>query len=536
MAQPRLRASRLGRLWPLVPAALALAVYRATLAPDLTWAHNGADGGDLLAAALTGGVAHPSGYPTYLMSLRLVLALTGEPSAFWGNLFSALAASGATAFVALACAHGISGRGDAPAGRLYVAGGTALLAALAPTLWSQAVITEVYTLHALFVAVLMHLTLRVQKHAAVSAGSSLVMGLVLGVGLGNHLSLALLIPGLAVYFHLARARLGWRALLALAVGCVMGSLVYLYLPWAARRDPPVNWGNPRDLPQLWWLVSGRAYQPLTFALPLAWLPWRLSAWAGLLLQNLTLPGLALALLGLWRAEGDHRGLWGMAWTQVGVFSLYALGYDTADSYVYLIPAYLALAPAMALGAWTLKEEARRWIAKRRPDLEKPTMGVLALAFAALPIGMAWAHWDAQDLSQDREAITFARQALAMAGPHAMIIAASDRPTFALWYLRYGLNVRPDVAIVNSHLYEFDWYRETVAKWHPDVALAGGGPPLPALEALVDANVRTRPVYAAEPLADLFTRYRAVVEGPLYRLRPRDSRGMDENIAFVHPER
>ncbi|MCS7222328.1 MAG: DUF2723 domain-containing protein [Anaerolineae bacterium] len=504
-----------------MPAALALAIYRATLAPDLTWAHNGADGGDLLTAALTGGVAHPSGYPTYLILLRGILTLAGEPPAFWSNLFSALAASGAIAFVALASARAAPDHQDVSKGYLYIAGGTALLTAFAPTLWSQAIITEVYTLHALFIAVLMYLVLRIQENASVSVGLSLTLGLVLGVGLGNHLSLTLWIPGLAFYLWLAKVRLDRRALLAFTTGCVVGLLVYLYLPWAARADPPVNWGNPRDLPRLWWLISGQIYQPLVFALPIHWLPWRLSAWASLLLQNLTPPGLALALLGLWRARAERRGLWGLTLASVGAFSLYALGYDTADSYVYLIPAYLTLAPAMALGAWTLKEELQRWIARHWSSLEKLTMAVLALALMSLPIGMAWAYWDDQDLSQEREAITFAQQALAVAGPHALIIAVSDRTTFSLWYLRYGLGIRPDVAIVNPHLYEFDWYRETVAKWHPDVVLVGGLPPS-AFEALMEANVSVRPVYVAEPSTDLLTCYNFVAEGPLYRLQPSQS--------------
>ena len=48
-----------------------MAVYLASLAPGLTWANFGADGGDLIAAAATGGVAHPTGYPFYLLLARL---------------------------------------------------------------------------------------------------------------------------------------------------------------------------------------------------------------------------------------------------------------------------------------------------------------------------------------------------------------------------------------------------------------------------------------------------------------------------------
>ena len=71
---------------------LALGLYARTLAPGLTWAHNGADGGDFLAAALTHGVPHPSGYPTYQLLLRGIIAVfPGEPARA-GNWLSALLA------------------------------------------------------------------------------------------------------------------------------------------------------------------------------------------------------------------------------------------------------------------------------------------------------------------------------------------------------------------------------------------------------------------------------------------------------------
>jgi len=42
-------------------------VYGCTLAPGLTWANGGTDGGDLITAAATHRVAHTSGYPLYLL-------------------------------------------------------------------------------------------------------------------------------------------------------------------------------------------------------------------------------------------------------------------------------------------------------------------------------------------------------------------------------------------------------------------------------------------------------------------------------------
>ena len=100
--------------WPaLITGGLALALYARTLAPGLTWAHNGADGGDLLAAALTRGVPHPTGYPTYVMLLAAAVKLTpGEP-ALGGNWLSAISAALAVAL--------LDRSGPAHAGRTAVA-------------------------------------------------------------------------------------------------------------------------------------------------------------------------------------------------------------------------------------------------------------------------------------------------------------------------------------------------------------------------------------------------------------------------------
>ena len=80
--------------WPAIGVAgAALAVYVATLAPGLTFEHNGADGGDLITAAHTLGVPHPSGYPTYTLLAWLASQLPVGTIAYRANLLSAVCAS-----------------------------------------------------------------------------------------------------------------------------------------------------------------------------------------------------------------------------------------------------------------------------------------------------------------------------------------------------------------------------------------------------------------------------------------------------------
>ena len=132
--------------WPaLITGGLALALYARTLAPGLTWAHNGADGGDLLAAALTHGVPHPSGYPAYQLLLASALKLApGEPARI-GNWLSAISAALAVALLTDLARRTLAEQ----RWRNIAALAAGLIFATSPGLWSQAVITEVYAPNAL---------------------------------------------------------------------------------------------------------------------------------------------------------------------------------------------------------------------------------------------------------------------------------------------------------------------------------------------------------------------------------------------------
>ena len=83
-------------------ATVAFAVYAITLAPGITWENLGGDGGDLITAAFTWGIPHPSGYPTYLLGLRgFALVFPFGDEAFRANLFSAVLAGLSVGFVFL---------------------------------------------------------------------------------------------------------------------------------------------------------------------------------------------------------------------------------------------------------------------------------------------------------------------------------------------------------------------------------------------------------------------------------------------------
>lgn len=487
----------------------ALAVYTATLAPTITWSHDAADSGELVTAVYTGGIPHPPGYPTYLLLAAPFAHLPGWEPARGVNLFSALCAALAASLVTLAGWH-LLGASPLPAPlRAIIAGTAGLSFAFAPTPWSQAVVAEVYALHSAFAALL--LLLMTRELAGESGRYIPAAALALGLGLGNHLSLALMAPALALTTVISwrHSRRPLRQLLVAGGLFLLGLLVYLILPIRAAADPPVNWGDPRTPERFWWLVSGQLYQRFLFRLPLDALPGRLSAWAALLRQQFGLVGVGLALAGIWFG-GRPRRTWNLlAGLTYVLFVAYAMGYDTSDSYVYLIPSYAVVSLWITQGlagiletCWTVEGFRQRW---------PLAAGVLLI----LPLTSAVIHWREVDLRQDRLALAYAEEALAGAEEEAIILAHGDAPTFALWYAHYALGRRPDIALITISLWQYDWYRQSIARRVPGLFPPSDNPP-PDLDALIRRLRAQRPLYlAGDPSALLEYRWEPV--GPLFQL-------------------
>ena len=535
--------------WPgPLAGTLTLGLYALALAPGLTWAHSGADGGDLLAAALTRGVPHPSGYPTYLLLLTAVTALfPGEPARA-GNWLSAACAALAVALltdlagrmlVRLCAARHVAA--SRRAGIVALAAGLAWAAS--PTLWGQAVITEVYTLNALAVSALLWLLWRWRE--AVDAGQSgrpwlILGGLTLGLGLGNHLTLLLLTPAAGIWLWAGRGQMkdSLRSEFAPALIALLGGLaIYAYLPLAASAMPPVNWEDPRTPTALWALVSGRLYRGLMFGLPTGQLPGRVIAWVGEILRQFGGPWAALlALAGLWRLDHCHHAWWRTTVLVAAMYSVYAIAYNSPDSFVYLIPAWCVMALWLAVGLDGLVEKAtaavhehdsnarmaswpiRAFVVKFVDGRPAIFRAILITLILTVPVISAGRFWGENDLRRDRAARDFVIGALTGAAPGAVILTASDGPTFALWYAIYGLEQRTDIVPVNVHLISFDWYRRALAKRHPEFAplLSTLDPAQP--EAALVALAAQRPLYWAEqPVPVSLPGCEERLEGPLIRL-------------------
>ena len=493
---------------------LAFLVYLATLAPGLTTANFGTDGGDLIAAARTLGVPHPSGYPTYTLLAWLFTQLPVGVMAYRVNLLSAVSAAVAMGLFFCAARRVLPGDRHP----LLLPAATALILAFSPLLWSQAVIAEVYALLMLFASLLLWLLVRWREDKR--DRYLWLAALALGLALGNHLTILFCAPAALVYLWPERRQwLRPRTVLPGVVLFVLGLSIYAYLPLAARHHPPVNWGNPQNWRGFLWVVTGKQYQQFAFALDAGQIPGRISAWAQLLGDQFGWWGLVFALIGAWGQWKRERrfALFTLVWMALVV--LYAFFYNTGDSFMYLLPVVMLMALWWGEGVYLLLG----WVRSLQP-VWRPLILEILILLTLLSVALNWRQVEPDD---DWEAHVYIRQALDAVQPGGLIIVRADQPTFKLWYGIYAEDQRPDVQVVSGPLLAFIWYRDHIRYLYPSLVVNephGGNLTWDDLVRDLVASNWYRPTY----MTDFKEKWREwfditqVEDSPVYRVRVKSS--------------
>ena len=438
-------------LGSLAVAVALLPIYLATM----SHAVGAADTFEFQVVAPQLGIAHPTGYPLYLLLGKAFSLLPLGTQAWRLNLASAVYAVAAT-MVVFRLGLEIFRR-PLPA----LAGAVAL--GLVPIYWGQAIVAEVYTLHALVVVAALWLMARLIGEAAPAGHGSMApqdrkvmvgLAFVLGLGLTNHLTTVFLLPpaGLALLFNLwpvigrrraagerptSRRRslipLFFQLLIAFAVPLVL--FAYLPLRWQAVNNEPMGLGRFVE-----WVAGGRFQGALQWG---AWLrdPTRREIVGRLLLDAWGWFYLALATVGLaWLFLRRRRTALVLAVAAAG-FTFYALNYYVPDLTVFLIPTHVVL--AVWVGAGMMGVETG-FSEKNPVSVWKTIIFVVALLPAVLGAG---ARWAAIDQSGRDGGEPWARLALTQPLAQGAAILADSEKIAPLYYLQQAEGLRPDLTIM-----------------------------------------------------------------------------------------
>jgi Protein O-mannosyl-transferase TMEM260-like len=444
----------------LLAGLLAFVLYFRTLAPGLLFG----DSAEFQMASWLGGFAHPTGYPLYLLlgNIWTHLLQAGDP-AWRMNLLSALFGSLAVGLVYLLALRitALSLRpGEwSPAAARLAALFAALTFAAMPTFWSQAIITEVYTLNAAFVAaVLLGLTTWAAQPPDRQSNTSLYLtAAIYGLSLTHHRSMLLLVPAIAMYLWLKRSR--WESsraafhVLGRALTLVLVPLlIYLYIPLRAPHAPyaTVRLGPEQTLqlyrPTLGGFIDHVSGQVFGSALGApASLADRLASVVRLFVAETSWAVLGLGLVGLiWSARRSRSllALMGLAFLTIIAFNL---SYRIGDIFVFYIPAYLVWILWEALGVVGAGALMSRAVAQRGPQARAAVLLAPCVLALAVPAWSLVQHYSALDRSADRRARATWQAILAEPIPSNAVLVSNDRDEMVpLWYLQYVEGMRPDL--------------------------------------------------------------------------------------------
>lgn len=438
------------------------------------------------------GIVHPTGYPLYLMLTKAFTYLPVNSVAWRVNLASAIYGLAAVCLI-----YWLVWRLQSrPVPALLAA----LIFGLSPTFWSQAIEAEVYTLHALIVAAALLLmreigdwTLgaanhdrdqiddppeadprdlevghsltvshRLRESVSQPYGQTVMLALVLGLGLANHLTTVILLPAavLTVVFSYRRGRYNGAPLRGIkAAALILGALVlplllYAYLPirWLAVNEESM--GIERFLD---WVIGGRFQGALQLT------AWRNDSaryevigrlfefdWQPLWMLLISLLGVVWLFARLWQ----YGLILFVTWLG---FVFYGLNYYVPDLDVFLIPAFLITSIWWGGGLGALVEGLRKVLAPNtrsssefgdgRAPLVLLLAGLIGVVLLAVVVKSASNRWSSIDASHDDGRTTWGRSVLSGSIEEGAAILADSDKFPPLYYLQQVEDLRPDLDIL-----------------------------------------------------------------------------------------
>jgi len=479
-----------------------LLLYSWTLAPTVTLI----DSGELIVVAYGLGVAHPPGFPLWVILAHLASLVPLGNVAVRVNSSSALFAAIASAMLTLVVAELMITASYLTASKRRKRGahqgkridrllvfapalGAGLLMAFSRTLWFYATVTEVYALNTLLILVVFFLMLRWRRciiadrrrmSMAMDAGeitsavtihdtllyvAAFVFGLALGV---HHVTVGLILPALSVIVYRTEGvrffgsrRLIYAALIS--IGALVA--VYTYLPLAASRSPVINWGNPRSLQEIWWHVTGRQYQVFLSFTPkimgeqsleffrlvsrefgLSWLP---------------LP-LVLALAGFASAfKWDRTTFWLLLFMVIANLA-YGFSYEIGeDKDAYYLPTFFSIATAAGLGVrWLIQ------LAVSKPMLIGRSYLVAAIA-VLLTLTIAFTgNWPFNNRRHYFIAHDYVENLLSAIEPDGLLLTLDWQVASPMFYAQELEQRRRDVKVVDINLLRRSWYFDYLRHAYP----------------------------------------------------------------------
>lgn len=466
---------------------IVLVVYSYTLAPSVVQI----DAGELASAQYMCGIAHPTGYPLFILLgylfTHLPLPLT---PVYLSNLLAAIwTAAGVYYFMGILEIVNVSfvhqemkklknhikfNSSDFDSKRIQLVtisiGG--VLFAFNKIIWLQSTSVEVYSLHIVLLTATLYYFLRTVLTAKTTESESISKRFVaylpgcvlLALGFTNHMSIVFAVPGVLYLFFrregLSRKSIQLFGLLTLIILCITVAF-YTMLMLRSMQQPVVNWGSPNDLSSLIFHIQGKQYAEAFFK-SIEDVEFNLMAFVRTIPIIFSIPPLLALPLGLLMIKKVRFEL--IVFLALLFFTnlLFAINYQIWDLMTYFILCYVVMHVLIFLGL--------KYLENRLSSLKRGLF--IAVVFF---IGIAiYQFIDNRGVShRNLYAYEDYSKSVLNSLPKNTVLFSSVRYDWdflvgPLYYFQTVEKQRPDVIQVNAGLLGRPWYLKQLLKSHPGI--------------------------------------------------------------------
>lgn len=451
--------------WATLSSVIALIVYILTLAPDVYFI----DSGEFAAALVQFNICHPTGYPLFTLLGKIFTSIPLENKIYLVNLFTAIISAFSIFTFFYLCEYiiGTLFRADKLSQIMVniLSAGSALIFAFDFTSWNTSNSVEVYSLHKLFLALLLLIfTKAINTKSSRKDTLWILFAFILGLSFGNHMTTIFMSVGCLVYFFSLYGfnKTTFKRILMMAVPFILGLSIYLVL--VIRADKAyMSWGLPDNFERFYRHVSGKQFSV-----------WMFSSWDTTVKQfkhfidifpkEFAYLPLILALIGLIKIFIKNKKFF---WFTLLLFAFniaYAINYDIYDIDSYFLLSFMVTTIWAAVGLFTISEYVMNKLRDKRLAIAVAT-GISIL----MPVIMLAIHYKANDESKNYFVKDYTHNIYNSTKPNSILISSQwDFMVAPSWYYQYVKGERPDLIILDKELMKRGWYIPMIEKNFPEL--------------------------------------------------------------------
>lgn len=424
------------------------------------------DSGDLVTAAALGGVPHPPGYPLYTL-LGWILTKLPLLTISWRIALLSSLPHAITVGLSYAIVTRLTKRTFAGLVSAFLLLGNYLF-------FLYSVTPEVFAMLDLFVIFLLYLVVELTERF--SWRHVYMLAFIAGLSLSHHHVILFLGPAVFYWAITARNQLlrnRWRLGVTTFLFLV-GFVPYLYIPVAARSDAIINWDRAVDLDHFVRLITRRDYG--TFISGGAFAPELLprliavKAYAQFVLLDFGWASLLLGILGMWFLWVVRRRVaivWLIALLFLGPGFFFYASFPLSSRFSlgtyerFLLPTYLLIALLAGVGLDKVMK-----VIRHRGMRGAIIILFLIHIFVSL-FQTSWRFWGIRD---DKTAEGLGMDIITSVPQNAIVLLVFDTPLFTTQYVRYALDVRPDVRLIHASRLNSPDYQEVLRIRFPELVI------------------------------------------------------------------